>query len=80
MNTDKKNYYKEHLEEYIKEVFGYELFPWQSHLLKKYIENPDVQWVANIGRTSGKRMFFQALDKVKEELLEEKNEVNKESN
>jgi len=72
MDTDKRNYYKEHLEEYIKEVLGYELLAWQSHILKEYIKNPDARWQANIGRISGKRMFFEALDKVKKELLEEK--------
>ena len=72
MDIEKRNYYKEHIEKYIKEVLGYKLLAWQSHILKEYIKNPDMRWCANIGRTSGKRMFFQALDKVKEELLEEK--------
>lgn len=72
MNNEKREYYKQHLEEFIKEIMGIELFPWQEYVLKEYIKDPSKKYFVRFGRTPAKRLFFKAVAKIEEELLTDK--------
>jgi hypothetical protein len=67
MDNDKFIYY----EKILKETLGYELYPWQTKLLKQIIKNPNLKYYISSGRHNQKILLYKTLSKIQKELTGE---------
>lgn len=67
MDNNKFIYCKKFLEE----VLGYNLYPWQTKLLKQIIKNPNLKYYIFSGRYNQKILLYQTLSKIQKELIGE---------
>jgi len=68
MDQEKLQYYREHPEIFLKEIYNIELLDYQIEFLKTILKEPKEKWYIRWSRGCDKRQFHRALAYVLKDL------------